>query len=126
MKLSKTMMTALAVLPGLVEAKGPVSAESLVSRYGIAFTPVVRALQRLRRAGLLVGVRGKAGGYKLARDPDSISVKEFFEAIEGPLFPVPEHGPETVKCAARFFRELVEREATLPCLADVTSHERSA
>ena len=42
-------------------------------------------LGALRRAGLVSSVRGTQGGYLLSRAPDTISVKEILEAMEGPL-----------------------------------------
>ncbi len=38
----------------------------------------------LRRAGIIEGHRGAAGGYTLARDPQSLTVAEVLDAIEGP------------------------------------------
>ena len=37
----------------------------------------------LRKAGIVVSVKGAGGGYKLARDAESITVKEVLEALEG-------------------------------------------
>ncbi len=42
-------------------------------------------LGSLRRAGLVRTVRGTQGGYLLSREPESITVKEILEAMEGPL-----------------------------------------
>jgi Rrf2 family protein len=37
----------------------------------------------MRNAGLVQSTRGAAGGYKLARDPRAISLKEVMHAVEG-------------------------------------------
>lgn len=37
----------------------------------------------MRKAGIVVSVKGAGGGYKLARDAESITVKEVLEALEG-------------------------------------------
>jgi Rrf2 family protein len=42
-------------------------------------------LRDLARAGLVTGVEGRSGGYRLARPGDAISLLEVIEAIEGPL-----------------------------------------
>ena len=42
-------------------------------------------LGSLRRAGLVSSVRGTQGGYLLSREPESVTVKEILEAMEGPL-----------------------------------------
>ena len=39
----------------------------------------------LRKAGLVLGVRGARGGYSLARPPAEIQVLAVLEALEGPL-----------------------------------------
>jgi len=39
----------------------------------------------LARAGLVTPVRGKHGGYVLARAPSEISILEVIEAVEGPI-----------------------------------------
>lgn len=41
----------------------------------------------LRKAGLLFSEKGKAGGYRLARAPNLISVADVLRAIDGPIAP---------------------------------------
>jgi Rrf2 family cysteine metabolism transcriptional repressor len=42
----------------------------------------------LRRAGLVEGVRGLHGGYRLTRTPSEITVGEVYRVLEGPIAPV--------------------------------------
>jgi len=42
-------------------------------------------LLELRKHGLVVSHRGKAGGYALARAPDQITFADIIRAIDGPL-----------------------------------------
>jgi Rrf2 family transcriptional regulator, cysteine metabolism repressor len=42
----------------------------------------------LRRAGLVEGVRGLHGGYRLTRRPDQISVGAIYRVLEGAIAPV--------------------------------------
>ena len=42
----------------------------------------------LKSAGLIESIRGAAGGYRLAKAPDKISVKDIVEVLEGELYPV--------------------------------------
>ena len=42
----------------------------------------------LRRAGLVEGVRGLHGGYRLTRPPSEITVGEVYRVLEGPIAPV--------------------------------------
>ncbi len=46
---------------------------------------VGKILRLLTRAGLLSSQRGAAGGYRLAREPEAISVLEIIRAFEGPI-----------------------------------------
>lgn len=45
-------------------------------------------LSQLRKAGLLVSVRGSNGGYKLSRPAHEITVLEIIESLEGSIFEV--------------------------------------
>jgi len=66
---------------------------------------MARVFSRLARAGLVVAVRGKNGGYRLGRDPESISLLEVIEAIDGRLaLNLCQHDPpqcEQVGCPVR-------------------------
>ena len=43
----------------------------------------------LTKSGLLISLRGKGGGYKLARKPEEYSVGEILHVTEGMLAPLP-------------------------------------
>ena len=45
-------------------------------------------IAELRRAGLVEGIRGVHGGYRLARQPDQITVGDIYRVLEGPIAPV--------------------------------------
>ena len=42
----------------------------------------------LTKAGLLTGLRGRGGGYRLSKTPGEYSIGEILRATEGPLVPV--------------------------------------
>ncbi len=44
-----------------------------------------KIMQRLRSGGLVKSVRGPFGGYSLSRSPDSITLKDIIESVQGPL-----------------------------------------
>jgi Rrf2 family protein len=52
----------------------------------------------LVRGGIMEGVRGKGGGYRLRRPPDQISVGEVLRLCEGTLSPVSCLGAEASPC----------------------------
>ena len=76
------LMTALARAFGTGQA---VTLEQVAAQEGISQGFLEEIAGRLRRAGFIVGRRGKAGGYVLARDPRRISVGEVITALEGPV-----------------------------------------
>ncbi|WP_454916464.1 RrF2 family transcriptional regulator [Xanthobacter sediminis] len=43
----------------------------------------------LRKAGVLVSRKGKAGGYRLADVPEKVIVGDIIRALDGPLAPLP-------------------------------------
>lgn len=52
---------------------------------GVPHPTVAKLLKDLARAGLLISVRGAAGGYRLGRTPCEISIAEIIQALEGPI-----------------------------------------
>ena len=53
---------------------------------GISVPYAAKMMRLLREGGLVTSVRGQAGGYKLARPPESISVSEALAVLGGRLF----------------------------------------
>ncbi|OHC83325.1 MAG: Rrf2 family transcriptional regulator [Rhodospirillales bacterium RIFCSPLOWO2_12_FULL_67_15] len=83
LKLSrKTLFAIEAVLDIAYHAgAGPVQSAEITRRQGIPKRYLERALQELVRAGVLVGVRGPRGGYRLARERRRISVGEIVRIV---------------------------------------------
>lgn len=46
---------------------------------------IAKIMQKLVKDGYLISHRGPAGGFKLAKKPEEISLLEIFEAIEGKI-----------------------------------------
>ncbi len=44
---------------------------------------LAKVMQRLRKTGLITATRGPGGGYKLAREPEDITLLNIYHAIEG-------------------------------------------
>jgi len=59
--------------------------EELAQREAVSANFLVQILNDLRRAGLVESKRGKEGGYLLAREPVSITLKEIIDAIDPSL-----------------------------------------
>ncbi len=59
----------------------PVQSSEITSRQGIPRRYLEQVLQQLVRAGVLAGVRGPRGGYRLARERRRISVGEIVRVL---------------------------------------------
>ena len=83
-RLSRKSLLALeAVLDVALHARpDPVQARDITARQGVPQRYLEQVMQALVRAGILRGVRGPRGGYRLARERRRISVREIFEVIE--------------------------------------------
>jgi Rrf2 family protein len=71
-----------------------VSVKAIATRQEIPAPYLEKLLIEMRRAGLVVSVRGVQGGYKLARSPDAISLGEILAAVGETIEPLPRHQPE--------------------------------
>ncbi|MBX9634031.1 MAG: Rrf2 family transcriptional regulator [Magnetospirillum sp.] len=80
---SKKMLFAIeAVLDIAYHAGGePVQSREITRRQGIPRRYLEQTLQQLVRSGVLVGVRGPRGGYRLARERRRISVGEIVRVV---------------------------------------------
>jgi Rrf2 family protein len=64
---------------------GLLQVKDIANRHAISPQYLEQLLNRLIHAGLVRAVRGKNGGYTLAKPPDQITLMELLEALEGPL-----------------------------------------
>ena len=62
---------------------GPVSLSAVAAEQGISEAYLEQLMRSLKAAGIVMTVRGKAGGYALTREPQKISVGEVLRALEG-------------------------------------------
>jgi Rrf2 family protein len=65
--------------------QGPVPIGELARRREIPVQFLEQLFASLRRAGMLRSFRGVKGGYSFARAPETISVLEVVELLDGPL-----------------------------------------
>ena len=62
-----------------------VQTKDIAERQAIPKDYLALIMVDLRRAGLVTSVRGAAGGYRLARDPEKITMGEALGKVEGPF-----------------------------------------
>ncbi len=67
---------------------GLVSLRDISRRQDISLKYMESIASQLVSAGFIVGFRGKTGGYRLARSPESITALEVLDATEGTVAPV--------------------------------------
>ena len=81
---------ALRVLIDIAEhqADGCLPLKVIAKRQEISEKYLEAILKSLVKEGILTGVRGKGGGYRLSRAPDQISVRAVLEMTEDSLAPV--------------------------------------
>ena len=61
----------------------PVSLKTIADAHGLSPQFLVQILLQLKRAGVVKSIRGASGGYRLAADPDEISLLDIVSALEG-------------------------------------------
>ena len=61
---------------------------AIAERQGISEKYLESIISVLSKAGLVDGLRGKGGGYRLTRSPDQYTVEEILMLTEGSLAPV--------------------------------------
>lgn len=61
------------------------SAKEIADTYHIPLPLLSKVLQKMARTGFLRSEHGTNGGYRLARDPRTISALDVIKAIDGPI-----------------------------------------
>ncbi len=69
----------------LIEGPEAVSVKRIASVFSVSEAHCSKVMQRLTKAGLVLATRGPSGGFRLAVDPDRLSMLDVYEAIEGRL-----------------------------------------
>ena len=129
MRLSATDVYALQALGflGARHGEGLVSGDAIVEATGVARAYLARILSSLVSHGILVSRKGSGGGYALASEPSSITLRDVMRAIDGPVAPLScvslnwhESCELEDSCHARGAVWQKVRDAVLSALEDVT------
>ena len=109
MKLSTKGRYGLRALVDLAanEAGEAVSLAQTAKRQKLSLNYLEQVFGMLRRAGIVVGVKGSNGGFRLARSMDDITVKEILEALEGKFFIADGAGEDTQDPVQNALRDLL-------------------
>lgn len=111
-----------------VEDDSVVRIQAISEQQNIPKRFLEQILNDLKSAGILESKRGVAGGYRLRRPPERITLAEVIRHIEGPLAPVscvserfyePCSCPDEARCGVRSVMKEV-RDAIVRILEQVT------
>ena len=73
---------------------GPAAVKAIAQRQDLPAPYLEQLLIEMRRADLVISVRGAHGGYQLARPPAQISLGQILEAVGESVEPLPRHTPD--------------------------------
>lgn len=85
LRVSKFTDYAVVVLSRLEAEGGVQTAPGLALGTGIAEPTVAKVLKMLAQSGLVEGLRGARGGYRLLRPLSSLPLSEVIVAVDGPI-----------------------------------------
>lgn len=90
MKISTKGRYSLRVIIDLAEHRngGYIPMKEVAARQKISLKYIEKLMPLLTKSGLVEGIHGKGGGYKLKREPESLTVGEILRLAEGDLAPV--------------------------------------
>ncbi len=109
--------------------------DEVAAAHGISRAHIVKVVYEMGQAGFLETVRGRGGGFRLARRPEEITVGEVLRVTEGPFELVECFNPETNSCpligVCRLSRAIGEAMAAFIAvldgvtIADIAANKRS-
>ena len=94
MKLSRSVGYGLVAVGQIAQSStsDPVLAKTISKEHKIPLDYLLKILQQLVRAGILNGIRGPKGGFKLQRPANKITLLDVVEAVDGPFVTTPDLG----------------------------------
>ena len=63
--------------------------EEIAARSGAPKRFLEHILLEVRNAGVIASMRGRSGGYRLAKAPSEVSISDLLRRIDGPIAPLP-------------------------------------
>jgi len=68
--------------------QGPVMVKEIAARQDLSEKYLEQILSDLRKAGLVISIQGKNGGFQLAKSPEKVTLLDIVKVLEGGLAPV--------------------------------------
>ena len=115
---AKTEYACIAVLELAVRhGRGePVRIREIADAHGIPSRFLVQILLQLKNAGLVASVRGAAGGYNLAREPEEITLLDVMAVVDAQVGQTPAsavRSTPTTRSLQRAWKEVAIQEREL-------------
>lgn len=107
---------ALRVMADLASHEGWVSLGDISERQGISRKYLEQVVSPLVKVGYIESLRGKSGGYRLAKPADQYTLGNILRAVEGTLAPV-----ECLDCTAGEICPRVEECPTIEVWRDLST-----
>ena len=85
MRITQEADYALRMVYYLASTKGFVDAKSIAEATGTPERFTLKILRKLLVAGFLSSQKGVGGGYSMAADPNTLTMKDVIELIDGPV-----------------------------------------
>ena len=85
-RVSEAANLGLHALAVIAAASEPVTrTREIAARLKASTAHLAKVMLALEHAGLVAGTRGPSGGYRLTRPARQITLREIYEAVEGPM-----------------------------------------
>ena len=94
----------------------PVRIRDIAEAHGIPSRFLVQILLQLKTASLVQSVRGAAGGYRLARDPEEITLLDVMTVVDtqlGETEPAATRSTPTTRALIRTWKDVAAKEREL-------------
>jgi Rrf2 family protein len=96
--------------------------ETLAAEQGLPASYLVQILNELKSQGIAQSVRGKDGGYRLARPPAAITLGDVLRSVHGAVFDTPALGDSA--CPPELRRAWQRLQRTLDTEADAITFQQ--
>lgn len=67
------------------DGDGPISARQIAEQYDLPLPLLMNILKELNQAKIVRSTRGATGGYELIHDPETLTLLELINVVEGPV-----------------------------------------
>ena len=81
--MSGCAVAAMSALAEVYADNGTLNSEQIAKNRNLSKPLVAKILTQLAKQGMVIGTRGPGGGYRLAKDPASITIFDIVELFEG-------------------------------------------